>query len=997
MLNSGPHLTHGPRRPRGLTTSARLAGAVLAGALVTLALTAAPALAGTYVVTACGAAPGGVNNSWAPYANHANVTAYGTPCAPISGGLIARAAANGQSAPVNAVAGWTFTRPSAETLITNVDISAELYRTGGDAFNLWTVGLYDNTGTFLWGGGATSYYHSGTGSGAYLPVAVNNRTSISVGVGCANGGGCTTASSGDPEQNYSRARTALFGARVTLYNSSSPTSSDRRGQLWTDNAWIGGTQPVGFDAADDIGVRRIAIAVDSDERASDSTCDYTRTVPCPGSRTLDTSFNTAGFSDGTHTMYFRATDASGNVSTDSRPLYIDNTAPAAPATPQLAGAPSANWRTVNGFTLNYANPSTANGSPNSSSEVQVCPIDEQGTPQTTSCTTVVSGTASGTNSFNVPAPGKYKARVRVNDRLYSGAWSDWGPVLRFDNIVPGEANPQIYNEWLSEEELADGMKIEPVALGPKPASGYAGYAIRTDGVLPTSVANATSDVAGRATVEVASWSDGIYTVRARAVSAAGLAAADPDVATSVVKIDTAPPTLKIDGAPTAGSTVNYAAVIDAASSDTLSGIAGADAGKDVMTGAYIAYSIDGAPEVRVRGAALRLTALDGRHTFAFSAVDVAGNRSAERSITFTQDTSLPQGGMLPLDPNDLRRIAFFVTEECIASATIELTTNGGADWRPLDTEIAPRLVSARVPDDIWDARTPYSVRARVTDCAGNASVLDRWYGGAADGKPIGTLTLPQRVPVRLTAAFTRLELTKACVTFSKPRVVRDHRTGRTRIVRRKQKVCPRAAASPAATAAAKKVVSRTREVFGVLTDATGTPLANRDVQVQTQPKAVAASWQVVRVQRTDRNGVIRATIRKFTSLRIRLVAPHDEAFADGMSQTLTTHVAARSTITADHRQLRNGDVLRLTGRVQGGNIPAAGMQIALYGFSPSKRRWLPVRTTVQVDPRGNWAAVYRFTATGVKAAYRFRVRIAERATFPFATGYSRTVSVTVRP
>ena len=73
------------------------------------------------------------------------------------------------------------------------------------------------------------------------------------------------------------------------------------------------------------------------------------------------------------------------------------------------------------------------------------------------------------------------------------------------------------------------------------------------------------------------------------------------------------------------------------------------------------------------------------------------------------------------------------------------------------------------------------------------------------------------------------------------------------------------------------------------------------------------------------------------------------------------------------------------------------MPIALYGYSPSKKRWLPVRTTVQVDPRGNWTALYRFTATSVNATYRFRVRIAERATFPFATGYSRTVKVRVRP
>ena len=63
-----------------------------------------------------------------PSSNHGNVTAYANPCAPISGGLIARAAANNSSVPANAAAAWTVTRPNAETVITGVELSAEIYR-----------------------------------------------------------------------------------------------------------------------------------------------------------------------------------------------------------------------------------------------------------------------------------------------------------------------------------------------------------------------------------------------------------------------------------------------------------------------------------------------------------------------------------------------------------------------------------------------------------------------------------------------------------------------------------------------------------------------------------------------------------------------------------------------------------------------------------------------------------------------------------------------------
>jgi hypothetical protein len=310
---------------------AAIAATIAAALALTLSATATPdALAGSYVVTACGAAPGGVNNSWAPSANHANVTAYTNACAPISGGLIARAAANGSSVPANAASSWTFTRPNAETVITGLDLSAEIYRYGGDSFNSWGAGLSDDAGAFLWGDTSSGYLHVGTNSGAYIPIGVNNRISIQLGVRCANGAGCTTASSGDATQNYSRARTALYGARVTLSNWTAPSVSGRRGALWSTNGWVNGTQGAGFDAGDEVGVQRIALAVDGQEQASDSSCDFTYTVPCPVNRSLDASFNTAGFADGVHTLWFRATDSAGNVGTDSRWIYIDNTAPAAP-------------------------------------------------------------------------------------------------------------------------------------------------------------------------------------------------------------------------------------------------------------------------------------------------------------------------------------------------------------------------------------------------------------------------------------------------------------------------------------------------------------------------------------------------------------------------------------------------------------------------------------------------------------------------------------------
>ena len=200
MLNLGP-------RPTSHTTAfasrAATMSLCIALMLAFLAAITPDALAGTYVVTACGAAPGGVNNSWVAHSNHGNVTTYATPCAPVSGGLIARAAANASSVPSGTYATWNFNSPNASTVITGVDVSAEIFRLGGDAFNNWGVGLYDETGGYLWGGAGAGYLHVGTQSGSYIPIGVNNRAAIAIGALCLNGGGCSTASSGVQEMTLS--------------------------------------------------------------------------------------------------------------------------------------------------------------------------------------------------------------------------------------------------------------------------------------------------------------------------------------------------------------------------------------------------------------------------------------------------------------------------------------------------------------------------------------------------------------------------------------------------------------------------------------------------------------------------------------------------------------------------------------------------------------------------------------------------------------------------
>ena len=194
--------------------------------------------------------------------------------------------------------------------------------------------------------------------------------------------------------------------------------------------------------------------------------------------------------------------------------------------------------------------------------------------------------------------------MRVNDRLYSGAWSEWSPVLLFDNVVPGEANPQIYNGWLSKR--GDRQRDEDRARGRRsrsPASGFAGFADRNDGSSPgTHVDAPATDATVERPSTSASWSDGVYTVKARAVSVAGLAAADANV----VDVDRQD-RHHVANAPGRGCTSRRCRRSTAprhSTSRRRCAVGRAPAqppAADVTDGAYIAYSIDGAPETRVRG------------------------------------------------------------------------------------------------------------------------------------------------------------------------------------------------------------------------------------------------------------------------------------------------------------------------------------------------------------------------------------------------------------
>src|SRR5258706_6051725 len=206
--------------------------------------------------------------------------------------------------------------------------------------------------------------------------------------------------------------------------------------------------------------------------------------------------------------------------------------------------------------------------------------------------------------------------------------------------------------------------------------------------------------------------------------------------------------LAIEGVPENNVLVNGDVTLKMTATDKLAGMDGAQADEATTDGGYVEYQLDGGVVQARRGATASVTVPDdGTNTVRARAVDNAGNASAWRTVTFSQDKPRPGGGLEPGDPNNPRLISFYVSEACIKSASIELRQPGG-EWFALDTTIGDHHVSATVPDEVWNERGSYEVRALVTDCAGNSAILDRQYGGSPDrAGAVGLPSAPVAAPL----------------------------------------------------------------------------------------------------------------------------------------------------------------------------------------------------------------------------------------------------------
>jgi hypothetical protein len=333
----------------------------------------------------------------------------------------------------------------------------------------------------------------------------------------------------------------------------------------------------------------------------------------------------------------------------------------------------------------------------------------------------------------------------------------------------------------------------------------------------------------------------------------------------------------------------------------------------------------------------------GDYTLSVWLEDEAGNAdggTASDPVRLRFDDQPPQAAFEFLNESDPTKLDVRTSDAVsgVAEGVIEFRRTGWRQWHGLQTSLhGDGHLSARL-DDLDLPNDTYELRARVRDRAGNELTgYDREDGARM------TLNLPLR-------AASRIELEKA---------------------RRKGKP--------------------STELSGTLRAASGGPLAGAAISVFEQPRTGGGFRKIASVH-TNASGkfthVLAAGPSRTVSVRYDgspLIKPAVENVA--------IRVPARTTITANRRSLRNGQSVRLGGRLRGGPVPDGGKLIDLQAFYRGQWRTF---ATPRSDGRGNWSFRYRFEATRGIVRYRFRARIRREAAYPYELGYSRAVAVTVR-
>ena len=211
-----------------------------------------------------------------------------------------------------------------------------------------------------------------------------------------------------------------------------PPSISLDGPL-ANGQWVSGRagRPhVTVTAGDNVGIGNTYAEITGRSHAETYPCDWSRPRPCPGDVSTAAFLSVGDLSDGRHMLAVSATDAAGNLSSVSRPVYVDNTPPD-PVSPTVVGGDG--WRRSNQFGVTWSN-TAGDASPIIRAHWKLCASDGDCTSR---------GHHDGVGiaqlpKLSVPAAGEYRLHVWLEDAA-GNAREESGVItssLRFDPDAP---------------------------------------------------------------------------------------------------------------------------------------------------------------------------------------------------------------------------------------------------------------------------------------------------------------------------------------------------------------------------------------------------------------------------------------------------------------------------------------------------------------------------------------------------------------------------------
>ena len=146
---------------------------------------------------------------------------------------------------------------------------------------------------------------------------------------------------------------------------------------------------------------------------------------------------------------------------------------------------------------------------------------------------------------------------------------------------------------------------------------------------------------------------------------------------------------------------------------------------------------------------------------------------------------------------------------------------------------------------------------------------------------------------------------------------------------------------------------------------------------------------------TDGRGIFTFTMPRGGSRLVRFgLRPDPTQTALVCSPQLHLLVPAPVSLHARPSRTHNGHAVRFSGSLRGGRIPAHGKLVVLQGLD--RHRWATI-ATFRTRRSGGFRYTYRFRHVVRATRFALRLQVRRESGYPFATGTSRAVHVTVVP